>query len=277
MRVAIRCIMHTSRSLVVGSLFALMGGALLVGCFAAPAYTPPTAYAATAPKQGPTHAATTDAQWTELEARAKNAVVKDDAKLVASGRMTSTSLAAGSPCMAPNIGAICADTTVKVEANHCYDVAIAWSYDAKVRGDFAMNKTNDSLGGTGFDGAGGNGKGSFCADHDGDVRVSATAITPQGAMAIGELHEYAFAVSGHVETAKQTAARRANEGARADASVATMENNIYMSEARKYGEAFAKGCERCRKQHGTREQFEVCAQSMGMDRDGRVLCQGPVR
>jgi hypothetical protein len=56
-----------------------------------------------------------------------------------------------------------------------------------------------------------------------------------------------------------------------------MENNVYMSEAREHGEAFARGCERCRKQRGTREQFEVCAQSMGMDRSGRVLCQPPLR
>jgi hypothetical protein len=157
------------------------------------------------------------------------------------------------------------------------DVAIAWGYPSKAHADIMLAHTNDSLGGAPFNGEGGSGKGSFCVDHDGEAHLSISALSAQGAIANGELLEYAVAVAGRAETPSETEARRANDAARADASASTMEHNIFMSEQRTHGAAFATGCARCRKQGGTREQFETCAQAMGMDQRGRVLCSPPVR
>jgi hypothetical protein len=135
---------------------------------------------------------------------------------------------------------------------------------------------NASLGGKNLEGDGGLVSGGFCADAAGTVNVQLTALDPNRVVMADELLEYAVAVAGHAETAAETVARRDQDAAKADAAVATMNTNLFTSELREHGEAFAKGCDRCR-QLGSQAEFEACAQSMGTDELGRLLCHSPIR
>jgi hypothetical protein len=245
------------------------------------------------PNQGPTHPPTPAAQWPQLEARAKEAALSGGGKFVTAFRLTSADMAGKQhPCVVmfgatPKI--FCVARPLKVEARTCYTVGVAWGYASKAKVDVMFGKgVNDSLAGKPFESAPPVASDTFCTDHAGEVSVQVSAMTAQRIMINDELLEYAVAVSSRGESAQGAAARKAGDAAKAEDALRTMETNIYNSELRERGEAFARSCDRCRRSSGLckknggaaddcRLQFETCAQAVGTDRYGRVLCNPGVR
>ena len=260
-------------------LFAAASLALVAGCFGATAYGPAT----TNPglpvvSQTPSHPPTTPAEWSKLDARAKEAAERAGGNVTTSFHALGAEMTAPSPCvMAINgMKTVCVARDVTVEANHCYIMAVAWGFAAKASVQVTFDKgVNQSLGSKNFEGDAGIASGTFCTDADGKATVHVMALGPERELLFNELLEYSVAVASRTETAIESAARRSSDAAKADAAAAQIENNIFMSESRQHGMAFARGCERCRKLDAS--QFEACAQSMGMDRFGRVQCHFPVR
>jgi len=138
---------------------------------------------------------------------------------------------------------------------------------------------------------------SFCVDNPGTANLTLSGIGNNGAILNNENLEYVIAVGARVETPEQAVVRRKADAEAAEEGRAKIETNLYDSEMRQYGAAVAGGCMRCRKQYRncyndqkkaakgeepSKEavercflSFETCAQAMGMDERGRVLCASP--
>jgi hypothetical protein len=171
---------------------------------------------------------------------------------------------------------VCVERALPVVADHCYTVGVTWGYGGRARVSVMFSAgVSRSLGGENFEGDAGVASGEFCTDAGGTATLQVMALSPERVTLMNERLEYAVAVAARAETPDETAARRERDAARAEAATAQMEENIFQAELRKGGEAFARGCQRCRALGAG--QFETCAQALGMDERGRVLCQPPVR
>jgi len=241
-------------------------------------------------KAGPQQKANTDAQWAELEQQAAAKAREAGATEIGpAARLGKTGF---------NV-----EHEIPVEGGHCYDAAIAWSSGWKTAGSVMFvaaeggKSPNENLAGKNLNLDAPAALVSFCADNPGTAKLSLSGIGNNGAILNNELLEYAVVVGARKETPEQTKARREAEAEAAKAGRARIEQNLYDAEMRQYGQAVAGGCLRCRKLYKNcyadrkREaggqdpgkeaaercflQFETCAQGLGTDERGRVLCGSP--
>jgi hypothetical protein len=192
---------------------------------------------------------------------------------------------------------------IEVQSNHCYDVGIAWSSGWKTAGAIIFvskpggQSPNTNLGGKNLRLDAPDGSVSFCADNPGIANLTLSGVGTHGAILNNENLEYVIVVGAKKEAPEQTVARRKAEAEAAEEGRSKIEVNLYDAESRKYGPAVASGCMRCRKQYRNCykdqqkaakgedvskeaiercfQSFETCAQAMGMDERGRILCSSP--
>ena len=227
------------RCLIPASLLVLN-----VACFPGPAN-----YAAA--MGGPSHAATTAAQWTELDSRA-------------------TSLAReGSTNVAPSEHLIQQGMTVEkrfqVTGGHCYTAGIAWAFDGQAQATVTYQArsdgqpVNDSVGGANGRLDNHTGTLHFCADRDGEALLNISAIGANGAIANNELLEYAFALGDKTESASEATSRRAEDQAAGTEARTHMETNIAVAKERDRRN-LEERCKKCR------EEFRLCQVQSAHDR-----------
>jgi hypothetical protein len=166
----------------------------------------------------------------------------------------------------------------------CYKLGVAWGSGRASQVTIGFEGgANDQIGRRGFDLTPPAGSVDFCADNPGTALVTITA-TESGIMAQNVRFQYALALMERTESAQERTVRRQDEAERVRQGRAQIETNLQIADAREGGEAFARSCARCRAayydcdaQGGGRCQpsFEICAQALGTDRYGRVLCASP--
>lgn len=241
-------------------------------------------------KAGPQQKANTDEQWAALEKSAEGKAHEGGATEVAAAvRLSKTGFNVEHP--------------IAVKGGFCYDVGITWGSSWKTSGAVMFvtpeggKSPNENLGGKNLSLEAPGGLISFCADNPGTANLSLSGVGTNGAILNNELLEYAVVVGARKEAPEQTVARRKAEAEAAEEGRARIETNLYDAELRQYGGAVAGGCMRCRKQYKncygdlkkaagnerpSKEavdrcflSFETCAQAMGMDERGRILCSSP--
>ncbi|MBS1121438.1 MAG: hypothetical protein H6Q90_3666 [Deltaproteobacteria bacterium] len=174
---------------------------------------------------GPSHPPTSEAEWPRLEATAHD--------LITSAGTT----AVGKPERIVNQG-FTAEKSIAVEANTCYELALAWGFPRKASVSFSYGTSpkgepvNGQLGGRTVMLPASSGVVKLCADHEGEATLLISALDANGAMANNELLEYALQVGKHPETKAETTARRERERADAAAGKAKVESNIAEAKAR---------------------------------------------
>jgi hypothetical protein len=263
------------RSLV---LLAVLPLAACAAPAAPPVFAPPRL-----PFMGPTHEPTTSAQWSQLEARARDSAASGG-RLQSSFRLTAADAHASG-----------AERTLEVATHTCYAVGVAWSFAAKASVDVMFlpgaggRRPNARFASQHFELDPEAGRVTFCADDAGRVTLHVQALTSDRVIINDELLEYAIAIASHEETRHETAVRQHAEADRAAQDSAAMEINVVAGETQRYGVAFARSCARCRElaraclkddrrsesRCGT--EFETCAQAVGTDSYGRILCAPPGR
>lgn len=177
-----------------------------------------------------------------------------------------------------------------VEAGHCYRITVAWASRWPTRATIGFEQNRDGswpnthLAQRGFDLTRPVDSLDFCVENSGPALLTLTA-TEGGIMVSNARLEYAMAMSRRVEAEPDRRARLQAEEALAARSEARMEANLRGADLRRGGDAFAGGCARCRVSfRDCRERtmdrdctltFETCAQALGTDDRGRVLCASP--
>lgn len=241
-------------------------------------------------KAGPQQKANTEEQWLALEKMADSKAREGGATEVgAAVRLANTGFMVEHP--------------MEVQGGHCYDVGIAWGSGWTTSGAVMFvaapggKSPNASLGGKNIRLESSGGVVSFCVDNPGKANLNLSGLGNNGAILNNERLEYVVVVGSRVEAPEQAAIRRKAEAEAAEEGRARIETNLYDAENRQYGPAVAGGCMRCRKQYRncyndqkkaakgeevSKEaiercflSFETCAQGMGMDERGRVLCGRP--
>jgi len=241
-------------------------------------------------KAGPQQKANTDEQWAALEKAADGKAREGGATEVrAAVRLSKTGFNVEHP--------------MEVKAGYCYDVGIAWGSSWKTSGAVMFvappggKSPNANLGGKNISFDAPSGLVTFCVDNPGTANLSLSGLGNNGAILNNELLEYAVVIGTRQEAPEQATARRKAEAAAAEEGRARIETNLYDAEMRQYGAAIAGGCMRCRKQYKncyddqkkaakgespSKEavercylSFETCAQALGMDERGRILCGSP--
>lgn len=241
-------------------------------------------------KAGPQQKANTDTQWATLEKAAEAKAREGGATDVGAAiRLSKTGF---------NV-----EHSFAVKGGHCYDVGIAWGSDWKTTGAVMFvaadggKPPNENLGGKNLSLDAPGGVISFCIDNSGNANLSLSGVGMNGAVLNNELLEYTAVIGERKEAPEQAVARRKAEAVAAEEGRARIETNLYDAELRQYGPAVAGGCMRCRKQYkncygdlkkaagGERPSkeavdrcflsFETCAQALGMDERGRILCSSP--
>lgn len=229
-------------------------------------------------KAGPQEAALGDAAWAAHEAAARDV-------LGAEGGSATVH-------RVQNVGFM-AEQRLALRGGHCYRVGVSWPEKRATRASVVYVPGEDGvspherLRTREFDLPQTAGTVAFCADHDGEANLTFTALDPSGVIINRARLEYAIAVTERGESAEERAERHALEDVKvADARV-RIEMNLQSADQRKGGDAFAAGCARCRKalyacveqedadDQGCVDQFELCAQPLGMNEGGRVLCGAP--
>jgi hypothetical protein len=125
-----------------------------------------------------------------------------------------------------------------VNEGHCYTLGVAWAFSRKAMGSVAFENgadgkpINDAVGGRNFKLDPPGGSANFCPDRAGNVLVSLMVMDDGGAVAQGELLEFALALAAKPESESEALARREREKAEAGQAQATMDKNIKESEAR---------------------------------------------
>lgn len=235
-------------------------------------------------KAGPQTKTNTDTQWAELEA-------------TASEKAKSAGATDVSPAVRISNVGFNVEHEFAVEPNRCYDVGIAWSSGFKAAGAVMFMSgegnppVNENVGGKNLQIDAPAGTVTVCADNAGKAKLSLGGVGNNGAMLNNERLEFAIAIGTRAESAAQTTERRAREAREAEEGRAQIETNLQMAESRQYGEAFATSCSRCRaryrpclaKSKADRREaqkdcmldFETCAQALGTNSSGRVLCGSP--
>lgn len=152
---------------------------------------------------GPSHPATTDAQWATAEAAAADAARKAGAERV-------------DPAIRVNETGVFAARHVPVEGGRCYKVGIAWAFDEALNASVSFGAgTNQSLAGFSHRIEAPGGVFAFCADGSGAVDLTFSAIPPPGHFLGSDLLEYAVVVGSARESATARAARRKTEAVQA--------------------------------------------------------------
>lgn len=173
------------------------------------------------PAPAPSHPPASEATWAGLEASARTSAERDGGELVASFRVTSRDVGAGSECALPNLSEpMCVEHSVPVAGNHCYTAGVAWPSAAGAHVDVMLAGVNDLIGRMPFVGSGGAASGTFCTDHAGAARLLIFAFDGSGVLTTHALLEYAVAVVGRPERPDETAARKQAETARVQAQLA---------------------------------------------------------
>jgi len=239
---------------------------------------------------GPQQKTNTEAQWAELEKAAAD-------KLQGAG---ATEISP--PARLQNVGFM-VEHAFEVESGKCYDASIAWSSGWKTSGAVMFvapaggKPVNENLGGKNIQIDAPGGVIHFCADNPGSAKLTLSGVGSNGAILNNERLEYVVAVGAQKEAPAQAAERRKAEAVQAEDGRARVETNLQMADSRRGGERLASGCARCRKlfrtcvdeskaedktvdaQRATAERcnlsFETCAQGLGLDERGRILCSGP--
>lgn len=217
---------------------------------------------------GPQEAAATPAQWAELDATAR--------RLGGSSSSDPAHLE----------GVTSAQQEVPVVAGRCTRIALAWTGSHPTHVSIMFGETNSSLAGT-SETLTEPGTLEVCPDKTGAVTLSVSQLEAVGgAIRTGVRLEYAIATSDRAEGRAEMARRRQHDAERARDAAAQIETNLQISDARRGGEAFAASCARCRRVArqcvDAREdgdtcelKFTTCAQGLGTDDRGRVLCAAP--
>ena len=179
-----------------------------------------------------------------------------------------------------------AQQQVPVVAGRCTTIAFAWTGSHPTYVAVMFGGTNLSLAGTSATLAQ-PGSLEVCPDKTGDVTLAVHQLEAVGgAIRTGARLEYAVATSDRVESEAQAAHRRGEDAERAKAAKAQIASNLYNSDLSRGGEAFAESCQRCREvattcldDHGGADscelKFTTCAQGLGTDDRGGVLCAAP--
>jgi hypothetical protein len=172
----------------------------------------------------------------------------------------------------------------RLSGGRCYHVGVAWASPEpeSARVSLRCTQVNASLGGRDLTMSAPGGELAFCADNEGDCKLSIAPLGRGGIMASGRM-EYAVVFGSTPEAAADATARHGVEAAQAAEGRAMREANLRNADARAHGEAFAVSCARCRSLvwdcSGARQacirQFEICAQSLGTDARGNVSCAHP--
>lgn len=241
-------------------------------------------------KAGPQQKANTEEQWVALEKVAEAKAREGGATEVGPAiRLANTGFMVEHP--------------FEVKGGHCYDVGIAWGSGWTTSGAVMFVKPpggkspNSNLGGKNIRLESSGGIVSFCIDNPGKANLNLSGLGNNGAILNKERLEYFVVIGTRVEAPEQAVARRKAEAEAAEEGRSKIETNLYDAENRQYGPAVASGCMRCRKQYRNCykdqqkaakgeevsqeamercfQSFETCAQAMGMDERGRIICGSP--
>jgi hypothetical protein len=219
------------------SLTIVLGACFNLGPSAPPTYAPP-------PVQGPSHPPTSAEQWVELEARATQAAraagfrhLQPAAQLKATGFMV--------------------EHKATVAGGHCYLASLAWAFPLTASFSVGFQRgadgrsANDAFAVRSAKLAAPGGVFEYCADRDGDVSLTVTAITAQGTIANNELLEYALVIGKRREGADAATARRQAEAGKAQATRQWMDANVAAAKERERRDQESR-CRQCR------EDFRLC-------------------
>jgi hypothetical protein len=194
--------------------------------------------------RGPSHSPTTDAQWSTAESAATNA-----ARGAGADRLE--------PVIRVNETGMFAARHLPVEAGRCYEVGVAWAFDASLSASVSFGPgTNQSLQGFSHTVDAPSGVLAFCADGPGAVDVTFSA-TRAGQPGGSDLLEYAVVVGSAKESATARTARRKQEAEQARTAIASdqaTEARMAAEDAAK-NEKSAEACAACK------ARFQGCASS----------------